>query len=562
MLFFKDGCGPESARISRWVLAAGFATGVAAFLYYYSNQLTLAHYDAKAHMLVARRIFDSLEPGYAQMGAHWLPLTHLLYLPFVVFDSQYRSGFLPSLLSVCAFAFSGWLAYRISFRVTGSAAAGVFAAVVLLANPNLQYLQSCPLTEPIFMLLFLLALDRLILWRESDHSSLPWPAAVCVALAGLCRYEGWYLLAGMLLLLLYDAWTRTVPPRAAIRAGAVFVAVFGVPAAAHFGYIFFRLGSVFFTRVAAGNPDPYLTHKRPFLALGYHLGELCQMSALLPLLLAAAGFLLVILQRGEFRKRAPLLLLWIPSLVNVSALYWGLIYRLRYSALILPAVAIFGSLILASVAAKRRALFSLAIVVSILPWLSWHFPRIDEGNLLAAGPGALTLPAAAVVLVLIAQAAQRYGASLLVLCVLAMQHPALACEHRPIMAETLEHEFIESERLEIIRCLRKNYDGGRILVDMGRLAPLVYDSGLAVKEFIYNEGGEMLWHKAVNDPERHVRWMCAEKGDAVWAHLSGDPEWARAYSVVIRTERFSLYRLNRDYPGGLAARERGYKARD
>jgi len=167
----------ENTRNSRWILLAGLGTGIASFAYYYTLQLTVAHYDAKAHLLVARRLVDSLEPGYAQMGANWLPLTHLLYLPFVVFDTQYRSGFLPSLISVFAFAISGWLTYRISCRITGSVAAAVFAAVVLLANPNLEYLQSCPLTEPLYMMFFLLAVDRLVLWRESNHTGMPWLAA-------------------------------------------------------------------------------------------------------------------------------------------------------------------------------------------------------------------------------------------------------------------------------------------------------------------------------------------------------------------------------------------------
>jgi hypothetical protein len=36
---------------------------VAAWVYY-QQQLTLSHYDAKAHLVVARRIMDSLRPGW------------------------------------------------------------------------------------------------------------------------------------------------------------------------------------------------------------------------------------------------------------------------------------------------------------------------------------------------------------------------------------------------------------------------------------------------------------------------------------------------------------------
>ncbi len=536
---------PELSRdrhYSRGILAAGLVTGIAFFIYYYTHQLAVAHYDAKAHLLVARRIVDSLEPGYAQMGVNWLPLIHLVYLPFVVFDSQYRSGLLPSLISVCAFALSGWLVYRISFRVTGSSAAGLFAAILLLANPNLEYLQSCPLTEPMYMLLLLLAVDRLIAWRESGHSGLPWLAAIWTALGAMCRYEGWFFFAGVLLLLLYDFRTQYIPRRKAIQAGAVFLATFSVPMAAHFGYIFFRLGDIFFHRVAAGNPDPYMTYKKPILSLIYHLAELSQMAGILLLLLAAAGLLLLLFQRKEFKLRAPLILLWLPSLINIAALYWGLIYRLRYSVLLLPAIAIFSALLITSAKAKKRALLMLVLVVIGLPWLSWY-TSLTSSDKNIPGPGALVLPAAGLVLFLIARARRWCGWGLLALCVLGMQLPPLAREDHPMMVETLEHQFIEPEQQEIIQYLRQNYDGRKILIDMGKLAPLVYDSGLAVKEFVYNEGGEVLWHRALQNPAQHVGWLCAQKGDAVWARLQVDPNWADAYALAVKTEYFSLYRL-------------------
>jgi len=533
----------EDTRIPRLIFWAGLGTGIAFFVYYYSQQLTVAHYDAKAHLLVARRLVDSLEPGYAQMGSHWLPLTHLLYLPFVIFDSQYRSGFLPSLISVFAFAISGWLTYRISYRITGSAVAGIFAAVILLANPNLEYLQSCPLTEPLYMMFFLLAVDRLIVWRESNHTGMPWLAAVWISLGGLCRYEGWYLLAGVMLLLLYDFWTNYIPRRKAILAGGVFLALFALPAAAHFGYIFNRLGGVFFNKVAAGNPDPFLTHKRPVLSLAYHLAELSQMAAVLPLLLAMIGLLLLLFQHKKFRFRAPLLLLWIPSLINISALYWGLVYRLRYSALLLPAVAIFGCLVLTSVETKKRSLLVVVIVAMALPWLSWCFPQTSPILKLPPGPGILILPAAALVLFMITQVRRWHDWAMLAVCVLGMQLPVLAWEYHPMMAEALEHESVEPERQEIIQYLKQHYDGRKILIDMSKQAPLVYDSGLAVKEFVYNEGGEVLWHKTIQNPEAHVGWLCALKLDAVSEQLQVDPDWAGAYALVVRTESLSLYRI-------------------
>jgi hypothetical protein len=534
----------DNEKIPRLVFFAGLIIGAAFFWYYYSHDLTTAHYDAKAHLLVARRIVDSLEPGYVQMGAQWLPLIHLLYLPFIIFDSQYRSGFLPSLISIAAFAWSGMLTYRISYRITGSVTAGVFAAAVLFSNTNLEYLQSCPLTEPLFMALFLSAIEALIRWRESDRTKLPWVAAIWVSLGGLCRYEGWCLLAGILALLAYDLWTQYMPRRTAIKAGAVFVGMFGVPAGMHFGYIMYHTGALFFHRVAAGNPDPYMTYKRPVLSLVFHLAQISQIAAILPLIVATIGLLLFLFQRNQIKSRLPLLLLWVPSLINIAALYWGLVYRLRYSVLLIPAVAIFASLVMKAEPVKKYALQLLLLTTIVLPWIAWITFKRDPEKMLVSGPGVLILPAVGLILFMIAQVRQRYDFPLLILCILGLQLPPLERETRPMFVETLEHEFIEPERQQVLQYLTGNYDGRRILIDMGRQAPLVYDSKLPVKDFIYNEGGGIFWKKAIKDPVHNAGWLCAENGDAVWQVLQDTPGIWDKYSPVVKTGNFSLYRLN------------------
>ena len=238
-----------------------------------------------------------------------------------------------------------------------------------------------------------------------------------------------------------------------------------------------------------------------------------------------------------------MILLLIPSLINISALYRGLVYRVRYSVLLLPAVAVFISPIVASSEAKKRVFLFLVIVAMALPWLSWCFNLAGHGDQFVPGPGAFVLPVVGLLLFMIARIRQWYGWGLLALCILGMQLPPLAREYHPMMKETLEHKFIESERQEVLQYLRQNYDGLKILIDMGKQAPLVYDSGLAVKEFVYNEGGEVLWHEANRNPEQYVGWLCMAKGDAVWAHLQAAPDLFGAYAPVLKTDFFSLYRL-------------------
>jgi hypothetical protein len=542
---FKTIRSAQSQEVSRYIFALGLLLGLSFFAYYYAHHLTTAHYDAKAHLLVARRVTDAISPGYSQLGVNWLPLIHLIYLPIVMLESQYRSGVIPSLISVLAFAVSGRLAYKISYRFTGSIAAGFFAAILILANPNLLYLQSCPLTEPLYMALLLLATDSLVRWREDGRpDSLPWLASIWTCLGALCRYEGFYFFVGVLFLLLLDFGMRYLPRRKALRGAAVFCLFTGITVVAHFGYMYFRLGDTFFGRVAQGHPAPYMTYKRPFLSLVFHLAELSQISTFLPLLLAAAGVFVLIAQREEFKRRIPMFLLWLPSLINISALYWGLIYRVRYSVLLLPAVAVFASLVITSGAAKRRSFLLILAAILSFPWITWFVHNRHPGDAPMPGPGALVLPIVALVLFLIARVRQWYGIALLSVCVLGMQIPPLARENRPMIVETLEHEFIEPERQAVLQYLKQNYDGKRILIDMGTEAPLVYDSGLDVKEFIYNEGGERLWHEAGRNLPELTGWLCFQKGDGVWQLLASNADFMNHYALVLKTEHYSLYQRN------------------
>jgi hypothetical protein len=300
------------------------------FVYYYVSGLTTAHYDAKAHLVVARRIIDSTQPGYLQMGAHWLPLLHLLYVPLIAWDTQYRSGLLPSLISVISFVAAGWLVYRIAFRATGLVYAGLVAAALLVTNPNLLYLQSCPLTEPLAMALVLGSLDALLAWRDSRRESIPWLAAALAALGALTRYEAWLFLGGVFLLLAHDWRVRRINRRATLRAMAAFALLFGVPTLLHFGYVYAAVKDTFVLRVARGAPAPYETHFRPFLSTLYHAGELVQAASVLTLTAGIAGVLFCVLRADRLRRWGPLFLLWTPSLMNVAALFWGLIYRVRY----------------------------------------------------------------------------------------------------------------------------------------------------------------------------------------------------------------------------------------
>lgn len=132
----RDGAGALGLAI----LAAVTLGCVAAWVYY-QQQLTLSHYDAKAHLVVARRIMDSLRPGWKQIGAVWLPLPHLLNALPVQDDWLYRTGLSGVALSIAGFVLGAASLWWLVARATGSFSAAWSAFIVFAAHPDVLYLR-------------------------------------------------------------------------------------------------------------------------------------------------------------------------------------------------------------------------------------------------------------------------------------------------------------------------------------------------------------------------------------------------------------------------------------
>ncbi|HKR83995.1 MAG TPA: hypothetical protein VJS37_07445, partial [Terriglobales bacterium] len=82
------------------------AISIAAFLYFLRQDQIMLFGDAVAHMNIARRVIDSRTPGLLQLGTVWLPLPHLLMLPFVAFRWLWQTGIGGSFPSMLSYVFS------------------------------------------------------------------------------------------------------------------------------------------------------------------------------------------------------------------------------------------------------------------------------------------------------------------------------------------------------------------------------------------------------------------------------------------------------------------------
>jgi hypothetical protein len=154
--------------------------------------------DAVAHLAIARRVIDSHYPGLKQLGSVWLPLPHLLMIPFVAVYRWWADGIAGTIPSALAYLFSCFGLYRLARQWLSWQAATV-ALIFFAINPNLLYLQTTAMTEPLFLCELIWTTVWLVEWRrmlDADPERgdrLLWLIALILVASVYTRYDGWIL---------------------------------------------------------------------------------------------------------------------------------------------------------------------------------------------------------------------------------------------------------------------------------------------------------------------------------------------------------------------------------
>jgi hypothetical protein len=221
---------------ARFTLVIG-ALSIATLLFYYVKQDLLLYGDAVAHINIARRVVDNRHPieSLAELGTVWLPLQHIAMLPFVWNDALWRTGVAGAIPGMVAYVLGAFGVFRL---VSGRASrtASYAAAAIYALNPNLLYLQTTAMNEPIFMAFFVWALVYLdeflrACYRSADSRVMPARMkpndameACGIALAGgaFTRYDGWFTAAiiGVIVASIFGLWWRRTADKGQRRAMA------------------------------------------------------------------------------------------------------------------------------------------------------------------------------------------------------------------------------------------------------------------------------------------------------------------------------------------------------
>jgi len=362
-----------------------------------SHGWLLYYGDAESHLDIARRIVDSRTPGYDQIGTVWLPLPHWLMLPFVRVDAWWRSGMAGAIPSSACFVLAGLFLFAAARRLFGSAPAAVAATALFALNPNLLYLQTAPMTEPVFFACLMALLYFTIRFRRTPG----WGALIAAGLAAcagtLTRYDGWFLLPFV------AAYLFLTAKRHSVAVALTFCAIAGLgPAYVLFHHWWLTGDALAFYRgpyspraIQRGYTYPGLGDWRTAWLYYRTAAQLCAGPVLPVLALAGAA--------AALAKRAfwPLALLALPGVFYIwsmhstggSPIYLPSLpphsyYNSRYGLAVLPLFA-FASAALVAILPPglRTAAATLAVLASIVPWLlhpapsnwvTWEESRVNS----------------------------------------------------------------------------------------------------------------------------------------------------------------------------------------
>jgi hypothetical protein len=506
------------------------------FFYYFRHSDLLLYGDAVAHINIARRVFDSQTPGLLQLGTVWLPLPHLLMIPFIYFNVMWKNGAGGSIPSMIAYVFGvmgifrlvgGMLAAGFSREAGTKPAAGVgawAAAFAYGANPNLIYMQATAMTESIYLALFIWAVvyfaEFIRALRKNDlkennlrNKDVPSKSrrddpgithalmrcACCLAGAELTRYDGWFLAGVMgaaVAVIALGRWQNHALRRVAAKF-LLGIAVVPVLWLAYNGVVYgnaldFANGpySAKVIEQRVGAPNPALHHAGVAAIYFSKSAQLNMANGNWGRFWLAAAFVALAIGAWKLRAQsASLLLLWGPLVFYALSIAYG------------------------------------SVPIHVYTW--WPFATFNQRY------GLQLLPMFAVSIGVLTASVFSLGASgrhggKMVAVILALVVGSYASVWKAVpqcLAEARSNWAIRnplnSAVLRVVARLPKN---SQFLMDLSEHVGIMEQAGIPLRQVVNNENHRMwkrpsdpegMWERALADPPRYVDFVIAFEGDAV-----------------------------------------------
>lgn len=467
---------------------------IGAWLVAYSNGLTMSYNDAMSHLNIARLVIDNQEPGLAQIGSVWLPLNHILPLLFIWNDFAWRTGLAGSIFSMASYVISALAIYQTILLLTKKRGASIVGALAFATNFNILYLQTTPLTEPLYVALFTLSVLFFALWLiKKDNTKYLLILGVIGFFQVIARYDGWFVVAVQALLIgAHELFLR----KKIISEVLGKVLLFGLPVAFGIGMWFLWNALIF------GDPlffafGPYSAHAQQqtieqqsglltkgnvsYSVLAYSFAMLYNIGEYILILAMVGVATFLIRERKKLQQRKQILLiafLITPIFFNILALFLG---------------------------------FSILN----LPELGWNPAGNPSGQWFNVRYGILALPFAAVLVGFFAS--WRKLALIIALEVIMLQGYNMYSDGIITVVDgTVGSSSFRS--YAVAEKLQASVDSDDVvLMSISVFNPVAFKSQIQLKQIIH-EGVSRKWKAALKTPEKYADWIVVG-GDA----NSGDP---------------------------------------
>jgi hypothetical protein len=532
----------------------GLATlaSLSSLFYYAQRGEILMHGDATAHINIARRVFDSLTPGPLQLGTVWLPMPHLLMMPFIFPEKLWQSGVGGSIPSMCAYVLGvlgivrlvgGLLESNPRTRPVAKAGAWV-AAFAYGANPNRIYMQATALTESLYLAFFIWALvyfaefvrgleerergseqKRASEQRKENETARQTATrslrrcAYCVACAEMTRYDGWFLagaISALVAAIAVRRWQERTLRSSALKfllGIAVLPALWLAYNAAVYGNAFDFANGAYSAkaielRIAAPNPAfhnlwlgglYFLKSAQITLAVG-NWGR-CWLAG--ALLVDCAAFYAL-----RSRAAAVLMLLWAPLAFYAYSISYGwvplhvpmwwphAVFNQRFGLELLPVFAVSAGLLVAICAVWWRE----------MPIQNAISTATSTGTLTRTGTVGWTATAIMIALIVVS-----YG---------------FVLKAQPLCLVEAERNWNMRRGLDtsVERLIKNLPPTSQFLMDVGEHVGIMERAGIPLRRVVNTENHRLwkrptdpqgIWERALADPGKYVDYVIAFDGDPV-----------------------------------------------
>jgi len=476
---------------------------VCSSVYFFNSQENLLYRDAKSHLNIANRVFNSQTPGIAQLGGTWLPMPHVLMFPLIWNDFSYYSGLAGAIPSMVSFvALSVTIAASVHLY-TKDKMATFLASALLVSNPSLLYLQSTSMSELPLLAFTSLSIVFFLRWAyERKHTDMVL-SAFFICLATLTRYDAWFMFVfqiGLIILLALISRNSYKKLEGHLFL-FVFMGGFGIILWLIYNNLIFGDFLNFALGQGSGSWDAnrvstasnLSTKHNLTLSFMTYLWMVIDNVGLLTFIAGVIGFILIMLSRvNKFLKLGALVFLS-PFIFNVVSLYLGQsvafskhiapfeTYNLRYGIAFLPATAFF----LGILASKN--IYVKACVLLLIAVQGYIFYTKPLDILLDANVG-----------------------------------------------------NIDAE-IKVARWIKDNPTDGNVLLSTLAHDPLLFEARIPMQKLIY-EGNQHLWKVSLLTPEKYASRVVFKESDTV-----NDAVRKALYNKPVLKVKYSLSYDDGDY---------------